>query len=112
MRIEVPEALLRLEQDNIGAWLLKTDEGVFAQVRNPAEGNFILYAQLRGQTSVTVPKEMICLFKCVKMYENYARNVQTKILAKLNKKTGQRSVAEYEAHKIMREAGLPWLHSA
>ena len=99
VQMDLPEDLLKLEQDNNGTWLLKTDEGEFSRVRNSVEGNFILYSQLRGMPNVIVPKEMICIFKIVKSYENYARATQNKIVAKLLKKTHQRSLAEYEARK-------------
>ncbi len=105
----IPEDPLHLDQDNAGNYHLKIDECVFCAVRNPAEGNFIIYSQMLGHRSIVVPKTMIHLFKTVKAYENYVRSVQTKLIAKVLKKVGQRSVAEYEARKKMREAGLPWL---
>jgi len=110
-RMTIPEDPLQLDQDNAGNYHLKTDECVFCAVRNPAEGNFIIYSQRCGHRSIVVPKTMIHVFKSVKAYENYVRSVQTKLIAKVLKKVGQRSVAEYEARKKMREAGLPWLLS-
>lgn len=110
-RMTIPEDPLQLDQDNAGNYHLKTDECVFCAVRNPAEGNFIIYSQMRGHRSIVVPKMMIHVFKSVKAYENYVRSVQTKLIAKVLKEVGQRSVAEYEARKKMGEAGLPWLLS-
>ena len=110
-RITIPEDPLQLDQDNTGNYHLKTDEYVFCAVRNPAEGNFIIYSQMRGHRNIVVPKTMIHVFKSVKAYENYVRSVQTKLIAKILKKVGQRSVAEYEARKKMGTAGLPWLLS-
>jgi hypothetical protein len=110
-RMTIPEDPLQLDQDNAGNYHLKTDECVFCAVRNPSEGNFIIYSQMRGHRSIVVPKTMIHVFKSVKAYENYVRSVQTKLIAKVLKKVGQRSVAEYEARKKMGEAGLPWLLS-
>jgi hypothetical protein len=109
--ISLPDAPLRLEQDNAGNYYLRTDEEQFCVVRNPAEANFIIYAQMRGLSKVTVPEPMINVFKAVKAYENYARTVQTRLISKIIKKVGQRSVAEYEARKKMSEVGLPWLFS-
>jgi hypothetical protein len=110
-RMTIPEDPLQLDQDSAGNYHLKTDECVFCAVRNPAEGNFIIYSQMRGHRSIVVPKTMIHVFKSVKAYENYVRSIQTKLIAKVLKKAGQRSVAEYEARKKMGEAGLPWLLS-
>lgn len=109
--ITIPEEPLQLNQDNAGNYRLETDECVFCAVRNPTEGNFIIYAQLRGHRNIVVPKTMIHVFKSVKAYENYVRSVQTKLISKVLKKVGQRSVAQYEARKKMAEAGLPWLFS-
>jgi hypothetical protein len=108
-QIKLPDVPLRLEQDNTGAYLLETDDGVFCKARNPAEGNFIIYAQMRGLAEVTLPKEMISIFRTAKAYENYVRELRLKVLARLLKQTPQRSVAEYEADKLLRECGLPRL---
>jgi hypothetical protein len=108
-RIKLPDVPLRLEQDNTAAYFLRTDDGAFCKVRNPAEGNFIIYAQMRGVAEVALPKEMISIFRTVKTYENYVRELRVKVLARLLKQTPQRSVAEYEADKLFRECGLPKL---
>lgn len=110
-RVKIPDTPLRLEEDNFGKFHLHTSEGVFCAVRNPPEGYYIIYAQLCGHRSIVMPKVMLHVFKCVKAYENYVRAVQTKLTAKVLKKVGQSSVAEYEARKKMSEAGLPWLSS-
>lgn len=107
-RLQLPEDPLRLEQESTGAWVLKIDERVFAKVRNPVEGNFILYAQLRGQVEINLPSEMINIFKTVKSYENYVRSLQIRLVANLTKRTKQRSVAQYEARKKCQECGIPW----
>jgi hypothetical protein len=109
--LTLPEIPLRLDQDKGGNFHLKSEEGSFCPVRNPAEGNFIIYSQLRGHKQIVVPKAMINVFKAVKAYENYVRSFQAKLIAKVLKKVGQRSVAEYEAKKKMGDAGLPWLSS-
>ncbi len=109
--LSLPEDPLRLEQDNGGRYPLRTQECQFCAVRNPAEANFIIYAQLRGHCEVVLPSAMIQIFKAVKSYENYVRSVQTRLVAKVMKKAAQHSVAEYEARKKMGEAGLPWLAS-
>jgi len=107
----LPEEPLRLEQDNTGDYYLRTAECQFCAVRNPAEANFIIYSQMRGHSEVTIPQSMIHVFKAVKAYENYARTIQNKLVAKVLKKVGQKSVAEYEVRKKMSEAGLPWLQN-
>ena len=105
----LPDVPLRLEQDNAGAYQLKINDEVYCAVRNQVEANFIIYTQMCGHKDVTVPKEMIHIFKTVKAYENYARTVQTRLVAKVLKIAGQRSVAEYEVRKKMSKVGLPRL---
>jgi hypothetical protein len=64
---------------------------------------------MRGHQQISVPKEMIRVFKIVKGYENYVRSLQNRLISTLMKKAKQRSVAEYEARKLCRGKGLPWL---
>lgn len=105
--VKLPDDPLRLEQDSTGAYILKTDEGIFAKVRNPTEANFFLYAQMRGHKQVCPPQEMIHIFRAVKAYENYVRGLRTKLIAKVLKKAQQQSIASYETDKWFREHGLP-----
>jgi hypothetical protein len=108
-RLKLPEASLRLDQDNTGRYLLKSEDRIFTEVRNPTEGNFILYAQLRGHRDVLLPKKMIDIFRTVKAYENYLRGLRRRLFSKLLKKTRQESVANYETEKLFRTLGLPKL---
>jgi len=107
--MELPEERLYLEQDSGGLYLLKTSEGAFSKVRNPAEANFIIYAQLGGHRYVTLPKEMLQVFKTVKAYENYVRGLRSRLVSKILKRACQQSVADYEADKLLHELGMPKL---
>lgn len=109
MSIELPDRPLRLDQDNTGTYYLKTDEGLFAKVSNPTEANFIIYAQLRNHRKVSLPKEMIHIFRTVKAYENYLRMLRSKLFAKFLKETCHESVANYETDKLFRSLGFPKL---
>lgn len=109
--LSLPETPLKLEQDYLGRFHLYTSEGQFCPVRNPAEANFVIYAQMRGLSEVVIPAVMINVFKAVKAYEKYVRTLQSRLIAKILKKVGQHTVAEYEARKKMSESGLPWLSS-
>jgi len=106
-RIILPEASLRLEEDSAGGYLLRTEVGVFTKVRNPTEAKFMVYAQLRGQSEIELPEEMIRVFTMVKAYENYVRTLRSRLFAKLLKQAQHHSLAEYETDKIFRRYGLP-----
>lgn len=105
--VKLPDDQLHLEQDSAGVYVLKTDEGIFAKVRNPTEANFFLYAQMRGHKEVCPPQDMIHIFRAVKAYENYVRGLRTKLIAKVFKEARQQSIANYETDKWFREHGLP-----
>jgi hypothetical protein len=108
-RMKLPEAPLRLEQESTGSYQLRTEDGVFFKVRNPAEANFLIYAQLRGHREVSLPMEMIHIFRTVKAYENYLRSLRSRLFAKLLKKVCQETVASYETDKLFHSLGLPKL---
>jgi len=105
--MKLPEAPLHLELDSTGGCVLKTEDGIFTKVRNPAEANFILYAQLRSHSEVLLPNAMIDIFKTVKAYENYVRSLRSKLFSKLLKQSRQETVAKYETDKLFRSLGLP-----
>jgi hypothetical protein len=105
----LPDNPLCLEQDGCGTYVLKNADGMFAPVRNPTEGKFLIYCQLRGHREAALPTEMIDIFKAVKAYENYLRRLRSKLFACLLKKAGQESVANYETDKLFRSLGLPKL---
>ena len=108
-RMKLPEAPLRLEQESTGSHQLRTEDGVFYKVRNPAEANFLIYAQMRGHREVSLPMEMIHIFRTVKAYENYLRSLRSRLFAKLLKKAHQETVASYETDKLLHSLGLPKL---
>lgn len=78
-------------------------------MRNPTEGSFLIYAQLRGLRMASVPREMIVVFRAVKGYENYIRELQRSLLLAYERHTGNRAVAEHQAKLALKEHGLPWL---
>ncbi len=108
-RMQLHEAPLRLEQESTGSYQLRTEDGVFYKVRNPAEANFLIYAQMRGHHEVSLPMEMIHIFRTVKAYENYLRSLRSRLFAKLLKKAHQETVASYETDKLFHSLGLPKL---
>lgn len=78
-------------------------------MRNPTEGSFLHYAQLRGLRVVKLPREMIVVFRAVKGYENYVRELQRTLLLAYERHTGNRAVAEHQSRRAMKDYGLPWL---
>jgi hypothetical protein len=107
--IELPTDQLKISQDRNGNYFV-TDESTFRrEVRNEVEGKFIIYAQLRGVTSLRLPKKMFEVFKAVASYEKYCRDLRNKFLRDLEKRSGNRTLAEHIARETFDTHGLPYV---
>ena len=91
-----------------GTCVVKSDFGYCCSVLNPIEGKYIYYSWLRGNRAVNVPEKMIETFKAVKEYENYLREIRLLLMRELERKSGSRSLAEYQTKEIFKKNGLPW----
>ena len=92
-----------------GRCAVQSDFGFRRDVRNPTEGNFLYYAYLRGHRLVSIPKEMIDVFRAVKGYENYLRDLRYALLRAYERKSGHKPMAEHHARGVFKSFGLPWL---
>lgn len=92
-----------------GTHAVQSDFGFQHIVRNPTEGNFVHYAHLRGHRTVSMPIEMIEIFKTVKAYENYLRDLRHALLQAYERKSGHRPIAEHQTKEVFRSHGLPWV---
>lgn len=92
-----------------GQYTVQSAFGFRHNVRNPAEGNFIFYAFLRGHRLVSIPKEMIDVFRTVKGYENYLRDLRRALLREYERTSGHRPMAEHRVREVFKSCGLPWL---
>jgi len=92
-----------------GKHAVHSDLGFRHDVRNPTEGNFIYYAHLRGLKAVPVPTVMIELFRAVKAYENYVRDLRHALMKAYERKSGHRPMAEHQTREAFKSYGLPWV---
>lgn len=92
-----------------GGHAVQSDFAFRHNVRNPTEGNFIYYAYLRGHRAVSIPTEMIQVFRAVKAYENYLRDLRNALLKAYEHKSGHKPMAEHQAREVFKSHGLPWL---
>jgi hypothetical protein len=92
-----------------GKHAVQSDFGFRHDVRNPTEGNYLYYAQLRGLRAVPVPTLMFDLFKAVKAYENYLRDLRQALLRAYERKSGHRPMAEHQTREAFKSYGLPWV---
>jgi hypothetical protein len=92
-----------------GKHAVQSDFAFRYEVRNPTQGNFLYYAHLRGHRTVSIPAEMIEVFRAVKAYENYLRDLRHALLQAYERKSGHRPMAEHQTKEVFKSHGLPWL---
>jgi hypothetical protein len=92
-----------------GKHAVQSDLGFRHDVRNPTDGNFLYYAHLRGLRAVPVPTTMIEVFRAVKAYENYVRDLRQALLKAYERKSGHRPMAEHQTREAFKSYGLPWV---
>ena len=73
--IELPEEQLTFRQLADGACVVESHFGFRLDVRNETEGMFIVHAHGRGARTLDLPEKMIRLFKAVKGYRGYLRDL-------------------------------------
>jgi hypothetical protein len=109
MNLELPAEPISVVVLPGGKHAVQSDLGFRHDVRNPSEGNFIYYAQLRGLKTATVPTVMIEVFRAVKAYENYLRDLRHALLKAYERKSGHRPMAEHQTREVFKSYGLPWV---
>jgi hypothetical protein len=92
-----------------GKYAVQSNLGFRHDVRNPIEGNFIYYAHVRGLKAVPVPTAMIEVFRAVKAYENYVRDLRHALLKAYERKSGHRPMAKHQTREAFKSYGLPWV---
>lgn len=108
-KVELPSEPISVLALAGGKHAVQSDFGFRHDVRNLTEGNFILYAYLRGHRKVAVPTQMIEVFRSVKAYENYLRDLRHALMKAYERRSGHRPMAEHQAKEVFKTYGLPWL---
>lgn len=108
-KLDLPQEPLSVAALPGGKHAVQSDFGFRHEVRNPTEANFIYFAHLRGVKAVEVPTIMIEIFKAVKAYENYLRDLRYALLKAYERKCGHRPMAEHQTKEVFKSYGLPWI---
>jgi hypothetical protein len=58
---------------------------------------------------VAIPTETFSVFRTVKAYENYLRELRSAMLKAYERKSGHRPMAEHQAREAFKSFGLPWI---
>jgi hypothetical protein len=105
--VSLPNKPLRLGNYFFGEQEIITDSGFFYKAKNPVEAKYLIYAQKSGISKVLVPFESMPLFKTVKNYENYLRNLRVEMAKVLLSHTLDQHMAESLLNQILEENRLP-----
>lgn len=79
--IKLPGTILQL--DSFSRETIVSPKGYFRyRAKNPPEALYILYSNHIGQKIINVPTDNLIIFKAVKSYEKYTRELETKLFEK------------------------------
>lgn len=109
--VSLPDEPLRLGNYFFGEQEVITDSGFIYKAKSPLEAKYLIYAQRPGISKVLVPTDTMPLFKTVKNYENYLRNLQTEMAKALLNRTLDQQMAEQLLKQFLEENQLPEMES-
>ncbi|MBM3300378.1 MAG: transcriptional coactivator p15/PC4 family protein, partial [Deltaproteobacteria bacterium] len=107
--MELPSESIELVQKPDGKFHVSSELGFSLPVKNAVQGNYVVYAHRRGGHSVELPTDMIEIFRSVKAYENYLRELKHSLIQAYLRKSGHRPTAEHRVKEVFKTHGLPWL---
>ena len=107
VELDIPAEPLKLEPVFFGKQKIVTESGWSYEAKSVAEAKFIIYAQGRGHTRVKIPKEPIALFKTVKNYEIYLRELKDAFYKSFANRIFDYKQADTLASVVFQELGLP-----
>lgn len=105
--IGLPEEEIAVRQLPGGGYVVESHFGFCHPVRNETEGMFIVYAHARGARHLTLPDEMIHLFKAVKAYEEYLRTLWRDLYHAYGRECGDQAAAWNHAKTAFGTLNLP-----
>jgi hypothetical protein len=109
--VSLPNKPLRLGNYFFGEQDVIADSGFIYKAKGSVEAKYLIYAQRAGVSKLLVPKDTMTLFKTVKNYENYLRNLRAEIAKALLNRTLDQQMAERLLYQILEEYHLPEIDS-
>jgi len=91
--VSLPETPLHLDLSPI-MMVLWAERQVFRNLKNPAEGKFILYSQHAGQSVARIPQKPVEVTRTVANYESYLRGLRKTLYDAFYRRTLDVAVAE------------------
>jgi len=103
--INVPGTILQL--DPYSRDTVVSPKGYFRyKAKNPPEALYIVYSNRVGKKTIEIPEENIIIFKAVKTYEKYIRNLEMEIFKKFLELTYDEFESETLTKKALEKLGL------
>lgn len=107
--VTLPREPLRLGVFKEGVQYVVSDDDFTLELRNEIEAKYVIYAQLHGAASVHIPEDMFTIFKAVKKYETYARDIRRRAIKYRKERGDKPNVAKYKARLGIEKLGFPWI---
>lgn len=108
-KVTLPKGTLKLGAFKEGVQYVVSEDDFMLELRNEIEAKYIIYAHLRGTTSVSIPDDMFVIFKAVKEYEKYVRDIQKKLIEVYKVQYPNYLVIKHKVRLELEKLGLPWL---
>jgi len=108
-KVTLPKGTLKLGAFKEGVQYVVSEDDFMLELRNEIEAKYIIYAHLRGATSVSIPADMFVIFKAVKEYEKYVRDIQKKLIEVYKVQYSNYLVIKHKVRLELEKLGLPWL---
>ncbi|MCM8768082.1 MAG: winged helix-turn-helix domain-containing protein [Candidatus Omnitrophica bacterium] len=103
--ITVPGTILQL--DRYYKDTIVSPKGYFRyKAKNPSEALYILYSNHLGQKTIKIPADNLIVFKTVKSYEKYIRNLQSKLFEKFLELTSDETKSEVLTNNALEKLDL------
>lgn len=77
--VELPEARLIFDHSPLFTGVHTADDSFSRNVKSPAEGKFLLYAQRCGHRTAHLPEKVVEISRTVANYENYLRELRKEL---------------------------------
>jgi len=108
-KVTLPKGPLKLGVFKEGTQYVVSEDDFVFELRNEIEAKYIIYAHLRGATSVSIPDDMFVIFKAVKRYEKYICDIQKKLIEVYKTQYPNYLVIKHKVRLELEKLGLPWL---
>jgi len=107
IEIPLPESLLVIQRSFFGKEELFTENAEKIVVANPAEAQFVKFAQLNGHKIARLPSKPVEVSRAVKNYQQYLRDLQERLRNSFYVRTLDQSTTDRHLRQAWKQFNLP-----